>query len=307
MNNEKTPFDQPGGIQALDRKYFNTTQNYTLALLNAFDNLWYYTQILHDNKYVEDNAHRVPITFGNYEKSYILKDVQESDITVGNFNIVPRLILSFTGMTKSPDRQTQKYQRFSKRVQHPDSNKIVLDMSYNSVAYDFQYTLLLQARGMTMATQLTEQILSFFNPSMNLNILEFPLFTEMTQTQILIEDPEFEIIEEFEDTQVNIINVTFNMTIRGNIYSGIGYQAPIETVEMFIQVWDQFTYQQSKMASYFKFDVDSYSQKIDHERVRYYEGTMEYTDDVKLPLEQMEEKRPDFNPPELNQDVINTK
>jgi len=293
-------------INALDRKYFNSTQNYTLALLSAFDNLWYYTQEIQNDKYIGDKAYKVPISFGNYEKSVILENVKEKDIKAGNFNLIPRLILSFESMVKTPERQSQKYQTFTKRIQHPDSNKIVLDMSYNSIAYDFNYRLLLQARGMTMATQLTEQILSYFNPSMNLNIKEFPLFTEMTQTQIRISDPEFEILEEFEDTQINIINVTFNLNIRGNIYSGIGYQAPIEVVKIFNHIWDEFTYQQSKLASYYKFDIEntiSKSGKVIKQTERHYNGTKEYNSDVELPLEQMEEKRPDFNSPEIQIDL----
>ncbi len=286
---------------ALDRKYYNTTMNYTLALLNAFDNLYYYVQEIRNDKYIGDKAYKVPITFGNYEKSAILDNVQEKDITTGNFNIIPRLVLSFNTLSRVAERQTQKYQRFTKRVTHPDDNRVALDLAYNSVPYDFSFTMLLQARGMTMATQLTEQILSFFNPSMNLNIKEFPLFTEMTQTQIKIEDPEFEIIEEFEDTQVNIINVTFNLTIRGNIYSNIGYQAPIEVVEMFTHVWDDFVYQQSKLSTYYKFDIED--GKIVNQRERHYNGTKEYNEDVKLPLDQMEEKRPDFSSPEINIEI----
>ena len=290
-------------INALNRKYFNTTMNYTLALLNAFDHLYYYTQVLNNNEYLTDKAHKIPISYGNYEKSIELKDLTESDITSGNFNFVPRLILSFDSLTKAPERQTQKYQRFKKRIIHPENDRYVLDMSYNSIAYDFHYHLLLQARGMTMATQLMEQILKFFNPSMNLTLQEYPIFTELTNTQILLSaDPEFEIIEEFEDTQVNLINITFPLTIRGNIYSDLDYQAPIEVIEMFIHVWDEFNYQQSKMGLYYKLDLDNHSLP-EKERSRYYDGTIPYTDDVKLPLDQMQEKRPDFIPPELTNDL----
>ncbi len=289
-------------IYALDRMYFNSTQNYTLAILSAFDNLYYYTQEIRNNEYIYDKAYKVPITFGNYEKSLILENVNEKEMTTGNFNILPRLVLSFDSMVKVPERQTQKYQRFTKKVKHPDSDKIVLDLSYNSVSYDFNFRLLLQARGMTMATQLTEQIISYFNPSMNLNIHEFPLFEE-TQTQILTQDPEFEIIEEFEDTQVNLINVTFNLTLRGNIYSNIGYQAPIEVVSMFFHVWDKVNYQNSKLASYYKYDVDTFDGKIYKETTRKYTGIEPYTDDVRLPEDQMKEKRYDFSEPEYINEI----
>ena len=52
-------------ITALDRKYFNSTMNYTLSLLNAFDNLYYYVQEVRDDEYINDKAYQVPITFGN--------------------------------------------------------------------------------------------------------------------------------------------------------------------------------------------------------------------------------------------------
>jgi hypothetical protein len=299
-----------GSFQALDRKYFNSTMNYTLSLLSAFDHLYYYVQETKPNgDYYQDKAYKVPITFGNYEKSIVLEDVNESSITTGNLNIIPRMVLSFNSITKNTQRQTQKYQKFSRTLHHPDDNSIVMDMSYNSLSYDFEYTLLLQARGLTMATQLTEQILTKFNPSMNLNIKEFPLFNDFTQTQILIQDPEFEITEEFEETQVNIVNVSFNITIRGNIYSDIGYQGPIKTVHMFSHVWDEFSYNQSKLSSYYKFDVDQgvdskTKHQITKETLRQYDGTVPYTDDVRLPVQEMEEKRPDFNPPEI-QTILN--
>jgi hypothetical protein len=296
---DKPSYSDYNKLEALDRKYFNTTQNYTLALLNAFDNIWYYVQERdEENNYLHDKAYKVPVQFGNYEKSVILEDINEFDITTGNINILPRIVISFVSMTKVPERQTQKYQRFSKRVQHPESDRIVLDMSYNSVAYDFQYNMLVQARGMTMATQITEQILKYFNPSMNLNIKEFPIFTDYTQTQIQIEDPQFEIIDEFEDTQVNIINITFGLNVRGNIYSDIGYQGPIEVVDMFLHVWDEFNYNNSKLADYYKFDVNPETPKVKKETIRTYNGTKEYDDSVKLPLDDMQAKRPDFVPPE---------
>jgi len=299
MKNETTD------LYALDRKYYNTIQNYTLALLSAFDNLWFYTQNIQNSKYVNDSAHKVPINFGNYEKSIILQDIQEDEISKGNFNIIPRMVLIFDSLSKAAERQTQKYQRITKRIALPDSPNAHLEMAYNSIAYDFHYRLLLQARGMTMASQLVEQILGYFNPTMNLNIQEFPLWTEMTQTQIMIEDPEFEILDEFEDVQVNIINVTFNITIRGNIYSNIGYQGAIEVVNLFTHVWDEFELGQSKLSKYYKFDVND-DGVINKETLRTYIGTEPYNSDVLLPLEQMQDKRDDFNPPETV-NIINNK
>jgi hypothetical protein len=294
-------------VQSRNRMYFNSTRNYTLSLLGAFDGIEYYVPQIIDDEYKGDKIYTVPIKFGNYEKALSLEDdkFSENMLKEGNYNIVPRLVLSFNGMSKNTQRQTQKYQRFHKRIQHPESDKTVLDISYNSVSYDFNYTLLLQARGLTMATQITEEILSQFNPSYNLNLVEFPLFTEKTQTQILIQDPEFDIIEEFEDTQVNIINVTFQIVVRGNLYSSIGYQSPIEIVDIFYHIWDEMDREQSKLATYYKMDVSTETHKIYQETLRSYNGTEKYNKYVKLPLHLMEQYRKDFSPPEVITQYIN--
>ncbi len=288
-------------IKALDTRYFNSTKNYTLSLLNAFDNVKYYVQEIQENEYIYDKSYKVPITFGNYEKSLMLENVNEKDLTTGNFNFLPRLILSFDSMNRAVDRGTQKFQKFTDYTRTIQDHQ--LKMSYNSIPYNFNYTMLLQARGMSMATQITEQILSYFNPSMTLNIKEFPLFEKMTETQILIQDPEFEIIEEFEETQVNLINVTFQLTIRGNIYSKIDYQYPIESVHIFTHIWDEFLIQESKLASYYKYDINQDTRLPEKQTERHYNGTLSYDKTVKYPYNDMVQERPDFSEPEIITDL----
>jgi hypothetical protein len=293
--------------QAKNRMYFNSTRNYTLSLLGSFDGIEYYVPEIENGEYKGDKVYTVPIKFGNYEKAVSLEDDKFSEkmLKQGNYNIIPRLVLSFGSMIKNTTRQTQKYQKFTKRVHLPGNEKITLDVSYNSVSYDFNYILLLQARGMTMASQITEEILTQFNPSYNLDLIEFPLFTEKTQTQILIQDPEFEIIEEFEDTQVNIINVTFPITVRGNLYQDIVPQGMIETVDLFFHLWNDINIKQSKLASYYKFDVSQETHKVYQETQRTYNGTKVYDHTVKLPLHLMEQTREDFSPPEIITQYIN--
>jgi hypothetical protein len=159
-------------VNALNRNYFNSTKNYTLSLLNAFNNIYYYT---YNQETQQDYGYKIPITFGNYEKSIILEDVDNEQLKTGNINILPRLVLTFNGMTRVTERSSQKFQRFKKKVylENPEGDgkdKLVLDTSFNSIPYDFEFTLLLQARGLSMGTQITEQILSYFNPTLSLKI-----------------------------------------------------------------------------------------------------------------------------------------
>ena len=274
-----------------DLVYFNSTRNYTLALLNAFNEVHNYVQ---DGD--KEKSFTVPISFGNYEKSLSIEDKTENDITSLNFNFLPRLVLSFEGLAKVAERQTQKYQKISKAVAIPaqPGKPNQLNFAYNSLAYDFSFKLLLQARGLTSATQITETILAKFNPTLNLGIDEFPLL-ETTETQIQISDPEFEIIEEFETTDVNVINVTFDVTVRGNIYSPIGLMGSIESIGIYLNIWEARRISDSKLAAYWRIDKDEVTQRSFNGTGR---GSMpgRLEPIVTGPEKDLIDKRPDYHP-----------
>ncbi len=253
-----------------ERKYFSITRKYTLALLNAFNGVNFWVE--GDN--TEQKQFTIPISFGNYEKALVLNDIPTSTIKKGNFDFLPRLVLSYEGLEKAPQRQTNKFQKLSKKMYDSNSSEVQIDASYNSISYDYRFKLLLQARGLTISSQVTEEILSMFNPSLNLEIRECPLFDEPTETQILISDPDFSIIDEFENEQTNIIQVSFDITVRGNIYSPIELSGLIQTVKMFTYIWDDYDYQDAKLASYYRFDVAD-TGKVYKQTQRVFNGTIE--------------------------------
>ncbi len=276
------------------RKYFSSIRNYTLALLNTFNGINYWVE-QNDVDETLQKEFIVPISFGNYEKSAALQDIDESTLTAGNFNYLPRLVLSFEGMTKAPDRQTNKFHRLTKKIYDEETSKPSLDVSYNSLSYDFHFSLLLQSRGYTITSQIVEDILINFNPTLNLMIQEFPIFTKKTETQIIITDPAFEVLTEFAEEDVNIQQVTFDVTVRGNIYSQIQLEGPIETVKMYTHVWDDADYKDSKLSRYYKFDVSESTQKIYKETERTFTGILPYEDVVDSLEENVIAERPDYN------------
>jgi len=243
--------------------FFNSTRTYTLAILDALNNVKTWTKQT-DGKW---NEEVIPITFGNYEKSLRMEDIDQETLLSGNFNFIPRFALSFNGMSKAPDRDTNKFQKISKKVLAPDGESLMLNFGYNSVAYDFQYTLLLQARGLNQAFQIVEQILPLFRPTYAVAVKEYPLFDDMTETVLQIEDPSFEIIEEFEDTDVNIINVSMGLNIRGNLYMPLSLQAPIKVVKMLDYLWDLQEVQDSQKAAFYNCDVCEIDSKIYKESI----------------------------------------
>ena len=228
--------------------FFNSSRTYTLAILDLFSSLRHYVK--KEDGTLGDEV--IPIQFGNYEKSIVLDDIENKDL--GNWNIVPRMILSFDGMNKAADRTLNKDHKISLRVQKDGMN--ILKYSLNSVPYDFNFRLLIQSRGMNEAFQIVEQILPKFRPSYPIEVREFPLFEETTKTQLLISDPTFEINEEFEEEDINIINITFDITLRGNLYPPINMIAPIDVVKMFYYIIDKNDKEASILASKYNWEVE---------------------------------------------------
>ncbi len=291
----------PGSYK--QRKYFSSIRGYTLALLNAFNNIKYWVPTDGTEEDETQKEYTVPISFGNYDKSIMLNDLSEKDITQGNFNFLPRLVLSFEGVSKAPDRQTNKFNKYSKKVTGEDGH-VSMDFSWNSVSYDFHFTLLLQTRGLTIASMIMEETLVKFNPTLNLMIKEFPIFKNRTETQILISDPAFEIMSEFAEEEVNVVNVTMDITVRGNIYSNIEMQGPIKVVKMFNNVWALADIESANLASYYRFDVNPKTHKVIFETSRIFDATALNTPTVETPDEQeLIEKRPDYYPPQHTQEV----
>lgn len=240
---ENTKYEDVEGVL-----FFNSSRTYTLAILDFFSSLKHYVR--KEDGMLGEKV--IPIQFGNYEKSVALDDISDKDHS--NWNIVPRMILSFEGMNKATDRTLNKDHKFSLKVNI--DGKDTLKYSANSVPYDFNFRLLIQTRGMNEAFQIVEQILPKFRPSFPIEVKEFPLFEETTKTQLLVSDPTFEINEEFEDEDINIINVSLDVTLRGNLYPPISLVAPIEIVKMFYYIIDKNNNEESLLASKYNYEVE---------------------------------------------------
>ena len=244
--------------QAKDILFFNSVRNSTLAILNSLNNIQLYSK----GSNGELLSTSIPITFGNYEKSIRLEDLDQDQLQNTNFNFLPRLVLSFIGMTKNPERTSKKFEKISKKI-IDDNGKVLLNYGFNSVAYDFQYNLVLQARGLNQAFRIVEQILPMFRPSYYIEIQEYPLFDRKTQTQLQISDPTFEILDEFESDDTNIINVSFELNLRSNLYMPLQLTGPIEIVKLLTSLWNDQEEKAVTLASEYNWSVDQDTSKID--------------------------------------------
>lgn len=214
--------------------HHETTKKYTLALLSTFNDIE--TQYLASDG-ITLKTNKVPIKFSSREKATIFDEVQTSEILRGNFNILPRMSLIFNGMERNPNRAKNKFQKINKLIQDK-----TIEYTANSIPYDFSYTIICQARGMSEASMIVEQLASHFNPTYTLRINEIPLQSEPTDIVIDLNGINIES-EEYEEFSTNIVNISIDLVIRGNIYPAIKNQELVENIKWYLntQVDDEYS------------------------------------------------------------------
>lgn len=193
--------------------HHSSVKNYTIALLDLFNDI-------HLPRYSEDGERLqdivLPISFGSREKAYQLNDVDIENLLNGNVNILPRMALEFNSLSKAMERNTNKNHKINKRSANT-SEILETEYQYNSVSYDFDFTLHIATRTFTDATIIIEQIAPMFRPDYSIKIQELDIQEEPTTIPVAIGD--FDItIPEVDETEIRIIEVSLPLVIKGNLY-----------------------------------------------------------------------------------------
>jgi hypothetical protein len=213
-------------------------RKYTLAMLSTFNNLE--VQKLKSDG-VTTTSNIVPIRFSSREKSTIFSEVETSQLTNGNYNIIPRASLVFNSMARAAERTTSKFNKINKTISGLNGDELI-SYQFNAIPWDFAFTLIVQADGMNEASQIAEQIASHFNPVYNLKINEIPLQTEPSTIPITLDGLEFEQ-QEYDEISSNIVTITCDFTLKGNIYPPITDVGLIQKISIFNDLWKDNEYE----------------------------------------------------------------
>lgn len=210
--------------------HFNTLRKYTASLLNLFNNIEIENKLSNGKlKYT-----KIPIQYSNREKFDVFNQLTYNQVFTGNTQILPRGILLFTGMQQALERGRNKFVKIYKKILEKDEKKYKLNYQFNSIPYNFNYQVLIQCRGMNEASMVIEQVCSYFNPSYCLRIQEIDL-PEFGYTSLILNlnDTQIEQVE-MDEFSTNIVTITFDLTLKGNIYPSIKEQETIQLVQMFL-------------------------------------------------------------------------
>jgi len=216
-------------------QYFhhNSIRNFTIALLDLFNNI-HVPRFNSSGDKLHDIV--VPIKFGGRDKAYMLSEHDMDNIHNGNVNVLPRMVLQFDGMSKAPDRDTNKLSKINKRKIGSDPTSLLYNYHYNAVAYDFNYTVFIACRTFTDATIIVEQIAPMFRPDITLKIQELDIQEKPTSVPVQIDDFAFTLPEDMGEDEIRIIEVEFPVSVKGNLYLPITEAGVIKAVEVNMEV-----------------------------------------------------------------------
>lgn len=188
----------------------------------------------------------IPLRYSSREKSRIFSEADHNKMISGNLNMLPRASLSLVSMSKSTERQTNKNIKNSIVHRTGQNSEFV----FNSVPYEFTYDVTVQCRGMNEATQIIEQVVPTFNPTYDIDIWETQYLDEPTRVPVRLVDVLFDS-DDYDEYSVNIVNITFNISLIGNIYPPVKNAPRIEEWQIrtnnmpdmqsyqFVQGWDK--------------------------------------------------------------------
>jgi hypothetical protein len=190
-------------------------RRYTAALKDTFNDI-HVKRFSETN--IEESDYIVPISFASAQKAYTLTDDDYTKYRESKYNVLPRMALSFDGMSKAPERDTNK---LNKTLKINDDGKNIT-YTYNSVAWTFDFTLHILADTFTDLTMIVEQIVPMFNPTYTLKIKDIEFHSEYTNIPVKINEVSWNLDTDLSmDDNIRLVTAEISLSLNGNLYPPI--------------------------------------------------------------------------------------
>ena len=126
---------------------------------------------------------KIPLAYGPTQK-FLARINQSPDLNKPFAITLPRMSFEFTGLTYDPSRKVSTVQNFT--VKDPDDGSIV-KKQYMPVPYNMQFELSIMSKLNDDSLQIIEQILPYFQPSLNITINLISAIGEKKDVPIVME------------------------------------------------------------------------------------------------------------------------
>ena len=216
--------------------YPRTIRAITIALLDMFNDIRV-VKYDADNNPVSEKV--VPVTFGPVEKYHQDRTEDhyfDSDGVEHNqryYLQIPRIAIVFNGMAHDPDRATgaNEWRYWFKEtlgLSESEIEQVVSD--YQPSPYNFNFTIHIKNDSMDYLSQILENILPYFNPSLMLRVKEFSFLNVERDLPVLLDGVNPEFVDDQGPNDSRYINATMNLTIKGFMYRPVVYSKIIKYI-----------------------------------------------------------------------------
>lgn len=204
--------------------YPRTVRAITIALLDMFNDI---RIVKYDSNNSPISEKKVPITFGPVEK-YHQDRIEDHYFDADNvehndryYLQIPRIALVPNGIVYDPERASgvnewRYWMQESLDLSESEIDTIVSD--YQPTPYNFTFSVYIKNDSMDYMSQILENILPYFNPTLMLRVNEFSFLNIERDIPVSLDGVGYEFIDDETNADTRYVNATLNLTVKGYMY-----------------------------------------------------------------------------------------
>jgi len=140
---------------------------------------------------------------------------------------LPRLSFAFVGLDKDTSRSKNKMHKLTSPYQGG-----AVQSQYNRVPYNFTYTLNARTKYVDDLLQIIEQVVVYFNPTLNVVVEDNPDLQGETSLAITLQDQTIDTSFDGSYEDPTQIEATFTFVVEGYLYMPTSTSGVIETIKI---------------------------------------------------------------------------
>lgn len=206
--------------------YKNEIRNITIALLDMFNSIKCYRYDASGNvvKIID-----VPVKFGPAEKYFLFQVQRESGKKY--YPSFPSILVELTGISYDADRATgvTELRQFYDQALLSAHDQFWSDVQ--PAPYTFSFTVQVKTESMSDNSQILENILPAFNPSLHLRVKEFSFLNIERNMKVQLGDVSYDYPQEMSEDDSRYINSTMTFTVDGYMYRPVSQSHIIKYIK----------------------------------------------------------------------------
>lgn len=225
--------------------YPRTTKGVTIALMNVFNDMIVQKYDKNGN-HVKDIS--VPIQFGPIEKAQHDRleghyfDTDNNEHGSRFYLTIPRMSITLDNIVYNPDRAygINEYRYWKGHRLDQDEEEIIFK-DYQPTPWDLNYSLYIKSDSLDYFSQIIENILPYFNPSVFLRVREFSFLNIERDLKTTLNSISPEFIQDMNNEDTKYCNATLSFTVEAFMYRPWSHANIIEVINSKYFVGDSST------------------------------------------------------------------